>query len=422
MIAYDVTGTTAPADPALRRDPAQYRGRESPTDPVEVLAWIPRVAFFPLYAVAEYGVRLPLYKGVEFIDRKHLVPVFAKVFHPTSGIYWNPTLSLDLGAISFVGAQGRWDNMGVQGHELKVSVAFGGAEAWRVKAQDRWQLGEKVYLGTRGTFETRWDRPYFGLGPYSRDFRTNYTLTRGDVFAFAGVEHENHFRLQLSEGYRREYTKSGAYPKIDNIFMTQDIPGYGDELNLAMSMVDLKLDSRREIEQNGGIRFLGNVTYARDMRVFERAFFTAEAELEVAAEVSYPDRVLAARVYAMDTTPTGTSPVPFTHQASLGGQNHHGFIWGRFRDESALMAELRYRYPIAYYMDAQWTASAGNVFSRHFGDFDLGALTASIGAGLRTRRTGFSPIELTFAVGTSRFDERFDIENFRVYFSTTEGL
>lgn len=422
VAAIYADGATAPSDPALRRDPAQYRGRERSSDAGDALAWIPRVAFFPIYAVAEYGVRYPLYKGIEWIDRNHVVPYVAKALHPVSGFYWSPTLSLDLGAITFAGVQARWEDVGVPGHQIKASLAFGGFEAWRAKLQDRWQLGDNGYLGLRGAFETRWDRPFYGLGPYSNDFRTNFTLTRGDGFFFGAVEAGNHFRLQLSAGYRGEKTSSGGVTSVETVFITKDIPAFGEELNLGLTMLDLKLDSRHEVEDNGGVRLLANATYARDFRVFERSFVTAEADLEVAGEVSYPDRVLAARVYAKDTIPIGDMPVPFTHQAILGGENHHGFVWARFRDESAVMAEVRYRYPIAFYVDAQWTASAGNVFSQHFENFDLGALTGSLGAGLRTRRTGMPPIELTFAVGTSRFDERFGLENFRVYLNTTEGL
>ncbi len=79
-------------------------------------------------------------------------------------------------------------------------------------------------------------------------------------------------------------------------------------------------------------------------------------------------------------------------------------------------------YPIAYYVDAQWTASVGNVFSRHLGDFRPSALTASFGFGLRTRRTGMTPLQITFAMGTTRFDEPFGLGNVRFFIGNTDGL
>jgi len=411
----------AAPDPEQRRDPAQYRGRENPTTAAEALSWIPRVAFFPAYAVTEFGVRRPVYVVAEWADRHHLVPILDEVFHPTPDIFWSPTLSLDLGAITFVGAQIRWRNLLVPGHELRASAAFGAVDAWHFTLRDRWQLGTEVYAGARGEYESRWDRAFFGLGPRSRNFRRNFSQARGDGFVFAGLEHGNHLRVELAEGYRAERTGEGGFPTVTPLFSRDEMPGYGD-LGLAMAMLDLKVDSRRSREQNSGVRLVANTTYARDPRASARSFVSTELDVEAAVEVSYPDRVLAARVYAMDTFALGAEPVPFTHMATLGGRDHTGFIAGRFRGESALLGELRYRYPIAYFVDAQWTASAANVFAERFADFTPGALTGSLGIGLRTRHTGHTAFELTLGLGTTRFEQPFAIDSVHVAFGTTEGL
>jgi hypothetical protein len=172
----------------------------------------------------------------------------------------------------------------------------------------------------------------------------------------------------------------------------------------------------------GGARLTGNVTYGRDVRDSERTFVSTEADAEVAIEVSHPDRVLSLRGYFMDSVPLGTEPVPFLEQAMLGWKNHYGFVWGRFRDNAALMAELKYRYPVGYYLDMMLIGSVGNVFARDLSDFTPKALTSSLGVGFRTRRTGLKPIELIVAVGSSRFDQAFSIESVRLYLSITEGL
>jgi len=412
---------TPTPDPAQRRDPAHYRGRQNGTTAVEALSWIPRVLFFPAYAVTELGLRRPIYLGAEWADRNHVVPILDHVFHPTPDIFWSPTLSLDLGSITFVGLQGRWRNLLVPGHELRASAAFGGVDAWRFKLRDRWQLGPSMYAGARGEYESRWDRAFFGLGPRSLDYRRNFSQARGEGFVFAGFEHGNYLRLEVSEGYRSERTGGGGSPSVEPRFTEKDLPGFG-ELDLAMAMLDLRVDSRRAREENGGVRFLANATYGRDPRDAQRSFITTELDVEGAVEVWHPDRVLAARAYTMTTSPLGAEPVPFTHLATLGGRDHHGFIPGRFRGESALLFELRYRYPIAYFVDAQWTASAGNVLAQRFTDLTPGALTGSLGFGLRTRRTGTAAFELTVALGTSRFDEPFALDSVRLHFGTTEGL
>lgn len=412
---------SASLDPAQRPDPVQYRGRLNYATAGETLAWIPRAALFPLALVTELGVRRPIYAAAEWTDRHHLVPIVERVLRPTPDISWSPTLSLDLSTVTFIGAKGRFNNLGVPGHELRLAADFGGIDAWHYKGKDTWQLGRSVHIGARGEASTRPDRAFYGFGPRSSDFKTSFSLTRYEGFAFARFEPDNHVRVEVSEGYRSERTAAGSAPSIETRFSPADIPGFGG-LDLAMAMLDLKLDTRRAREENDGLFFLGNVTYGRDIHDAERSFVSAEVDVEGALEISYPDRVLAARVYAMDTFALGREPVPFMYQATLGWDNHYGFTWGRFRGESALMAQLQYRYPIAYYVDAQWTVSAGNVFNQRFSDFTPGALTGSIGVGLRTRRTGSDALQLTFALGTSRFDERFEFNNVRVYFGTVEGL
>ena len=124
----------------------------------------------------------------------------------------------------------------------------------------------------------------------------------------------------------------------------------------------------------------------------------------------------------MDTVPLGELPVPFAEQAMLGWNNHFGFQWGRFRDEAAILTELRYRYPIAYFVDMQWGVSVGNVFAKDFSDFDAKALTTSITVGFRTRRTGRTPLRVLLGVGTTRFDQAFEIQSVRLYVSNAEDL
>jgi hypothetical protein len=408
-------------DPEQRKDPAQFRGRPRETDVVDGLLWIPRVALLPAFAVTELGVRRPVYAAAEWTDRHHVVPILERVFKPTPDLSWFPIVSLDLNVNASFGLKGKWRNMLVPGHDLKASAETGGADNWRVAARDQWLFGQHVYAGARGDFSTLPNRPYYGLGPRTPDLRTNFLHARYEGFLFQGLQIDNHFRVELTEGYRFERTAEGIAPSIETQFSPATIPGFG-EISLAMAMLDFRIDSRRDYDEAGGARLLGNVTYAQDTVVAERSFVSASLDFEVAAEVSHPDRVLALRGYAVETVALGSEPVPFTHLATLGGQNHVGFIWGRFRGDTALVAELQYRYPIAYYMDAQWTVSAGNVFGPRFAGLDIGSFTGTLGVGLRTRRAGVGPFEVTFALGTTRFDEPFDFNAVRVYFGTTEGL
>ena len=407
--------------PEERRDPAHYRGRQAGTTAEEVIAWVPRILFFPVFAVTELGIRKPVYYTAEWIDRKRVVQIVDKVFSPTPWFSWSPIVSLDLGANSSVGVKLKFRDVLAPGHDIRLTAETGGEDTWHFTAKDRFQLGPHAFAGARGAAQKLPNRAFYGFGPRSADVRTNFQQTRGDAMVFAGLESGNQLRLELATGYRYELTEPGWGPSIETRFALDDIPGFG-RLDLGVTSLDVRADSRRAPEEPGGVRVAGNVTYARDLALPDRSFMTVQLDAEGAVEVSYPDRVLALRALAVEAFSLGKEPVPFTHQPMLGWQNHHGFIWGRFRGESALLAELQYRYPIAYFFDAQWTVSAGNVFGERFRGFDVGALTGSIGVGLRTRRAGFGPLELTFALGTSRFEEPFALDSVRVYFGTTEGL
>jgi hypothetical protein len=419
--AGSAPGADVRLEPAQRTDPAQYRGKPRETSAPEGLLWIPRALLMPLFAAAEFGVRRPIYTAAEWTDRHHVVPILERVFKPTPYFSWNPIVSLDLNVGVSFGAKAKWRDVGVAGHDLKGSAESGGEHNWRFTLRDQWAIGQHVYLGARGDLSNLPNRPFFGFGPKSPNVQTSFSLARYEGFLFEGLQIDNHFRVELAQGYRLEQTAGGLAPSIETRFSPETIPGFG-RIQLLLATLDFRIDSRRILDQSGGVRLAGNVTYGQDTEVSERSFVSASLDFEAATEISHPDRVLAARAYAMETIALGSEPVPFTHQAMLGWQNHVGFVWGRFRGESAVLAELQYRYPIAYYMDAQWTASAGNVFGERFEGIALGSLTGSIGVGLRTRRIGLTPIEVTFALGTSRFDQPFALDAVRVYFGTTEGL
>ena len=420
LALWTTNGFAAAAEgsPAKERTPAYYRGRTEPRAASVALEWIPRVIFYPVYFISEYAVRRPIYAVAGWIDRHHVVPTIDKVFNPTPNIHWVPTLSIDTGADTFVGARGDWRNLLVSGHDASGSVATGGIKAWQLQVKDRWQVSDHIRLGVRGDFESRADRTFYGFGPRSLvSSGVHFGLVKTNALTFASFEYRNHFRLEVAEGLRRIVTDLDTSSRSSRV--PQILPQHA-EFTLAVASIDLALDSRATHEQINGVRLTGNVTYARDTG--EHSFASTEGDLEGAFEISRPDRVLVARVYAKDTHPIANRKIPFMNLATLGGENHYGFNWGRFRGESALMAEVRYRNPIAYDFDAQWTLSVGNVFSRHFQDFSPAALTGSLGFGLRTRRASFGPFELMFAVGTSTFDDRFKVENFRVYLGTAERL
>ncbi len=398
------------------------RGRTNYTRPEKVAAWIPRVLFSPFYFITEYGLRIPIYELLQWADRHEVFPYITdKILKPTKNIRWNPIVVVDIGVFYAGGAAIDFTNLGAKDHTLTLSAAGGGPDAWFFSAKDDWKSGP-AHVGLRGNAFSRADRSYYGPGPDSVGPKVDFAETRFEGFGYASLAHGNYFNLQGSAGFRADDTGPNATPSIERRFDTRTIPGFG-QTNLAVSLVDLKLDTRKNHDESGGARLVANRTYARDVTDSERTFVSTTVDAEVAVEVSKPDRVLALRGYMRDAIPLGNEPVPFLEQSMLGWRNHYGFIWGRFRDESATMLELRYRYPVAFFLDMTWVASVGNVFKRDLSDFDVKKLTASFGIGFRTRRTGLLPLELIVAAGTTRFDETsFGVQSVRFFLSTTEEL
>ena len=415
-------------DPDKRADPSEYRGRENYADAGDVAVWIPRVVFFPVYLLTNYVLRVPLDAFAGWIDRHHVVPIIQDILDPTPDIHWNPAIALDFGAFIALGAEGRLRNVFVRDHEISGGALSSGTDGYRFWLRDSWKAGP-MRFGAYGGGAYYQNRNFYGFGPYSVDnsiasYRTYYSDTAFDAFAFQSFEHRQHVAVELSEGFRSDLTGPGWSPSLETVFDPAKVPGFGAQMDLLMTKLDVSLDTRRDVRvPSGGARFEGNVTFAHDVADSERTFVTTAVDATVGAEISRPDRVLSLRGYFADSFALGSEPVPFDYQPMLGFDHHYGFIWGRFRDEAAVMAELRYHHPVAYFLDMEWIASVGNVFKHDLSDFRFDALTSSFSIGLRTRRLNFPlPIELLVGFGTSRFDEPFAIDAVRVYLSTTETL
>ncbi len=418
------TDDAATIDPVKRTDPSAFRGRENYGDAGDALAWIPRVIFFPVYLTTEYVLRRPTDAFAGWVDENHVVPIIRKILDPIPQFSWNPALALDFGTFVALGVDVRLHDIFVKGHEMSGTVLSSGLDGYMFALRDSWRLDDVVHVGVKGGGSYHQDRRFYGFGYKSSINDLSYFAeTRYEAFAFQDFDYRKHVHVEASEGFRSDLSGPGFFPSSGGVFPPQSMPAYGAQMDLAMAMLDVKLDTRRQpLEPSGGARLFGNVTYAHDVSNPERTFVTATLDGQIAAEVMKPDRILSLRAYAVDTWALGSEPVPFTYDAMLGFDHHLGFIWGRFRDASALMAELRYHYPIAYYFDMEWVASVGNVFMQNFADFKPERLTSSLSVGLLTRRTGLLPIELLVGFGTTRFDEAFNINSVRVYLSTTENL
>jgi hypothetical protein len=412
----------ARADDNARRDPAYYRGRVEHPPPEDAALWVPRVVFFPLHVVSEYVLRRPLVAAIEFSETHHLIASADHGLNPTPNFSWSPTLLVDLGLRTSVGVQLRVRNAFVPSNELRAAVSTGGLDFWHVALRQRYSAST-WYIGVLADFLTRPDRPFYGLLNTSRiENLTYYRLTRLDALLQGGYAPSHRAQLQLAGGYRLSDTGPGLTPSLETIFNAAAIPGYGQTLHLAIARAELALDSRGSRQATTGVWLRTRGTYGLDMVNTQRQWVALEVEAEGALEVMAPHRVVTLSAYAMDTQPLGTEPVPFTEQATLGFYRLPGFLWGRFVGPSAAVLEASYRYPIWEQLDAVWMAGAGNVFGQHLWDFRPGSLAGSFALGFRTRDEAHGALELLVAIGTSRFDEPFEVQSVRLHVGVNSGL
>jgi hypothetical protein len=394
--------------------PARYRGRENRPRFEDAILWVPRLLFYPLHLLAEFAIRRPLYALFDWAERNHALPYVQLVLRPSPRFEWAPTVSLDFGIDEAFGVRMTARDLGFTGNTL---YAYSAAGTHRLEGELRDRIEASHLFGELRLYGGRRNRPFYGLGPDSEPNRAFFEQDRAEGTLSVGFD-DGKRQVALASGYRWEQVGDADIgPPIGTTSPTGLPPGFA-ELHLAFTSLHLMLDTRDSPDDTGGLRIAAALSLAQDLSVRERAFATLELDAAVAVEVVRPGRVLTLRLYAADAVPFGNEPVPLTHLSMLGGRNHIGFPGGRFRGESALLAEVRYRYPVAYYADAQLIAGAGNVFARDLHDFCFGELTTTLAVGVRTRQTDLLPIEVMVGVGTSRFDQPFAIDSVRVYVGT----
>lgn len=416
------TPESARAQQARPRDRAYYRGRAEAPEPEAVLIWVPRVVFFPAYVVTNYGVRIPVRAVMNEYERRHVGAWLHRILNPTPSFSWAPIFVADLGVLTSGGVRAQWTDALVRGNRLLISASTGGPDFVHVAGEESIH-GRGWRVGVRADYLTRPDRAFYGTGPRSEEAdRTFFTLTRGEVLGFVGIGFGPHVGFEVGGGYRHDDTSAGMSPSIETGFQRFGVPPGLGALSFALVTASATVDTRHPLWGGAGVRLYAGASFVQDTALSERRFVYTEAELQGAIEVAHPGRLLVGSVYAADVEPLGDVAVPFTHQAMLGWNRHVGFRWGRFRDHSAFVVEIDYRYPIWRGLDAVWLASLGNVFGRHFEDFDLRLLTGSFGFGFRTRALRGGGFEALIGLGTQRIEEGFGFDSFRFYVGLNRGL
>jgi hypothetical protein len=390
----------------------------------EALLWIPRVILAPLYAINEYALRRPIYALIGSGERAHSMAYIERFFQPVPDFHWLPSAVVQSQMTSMFGAGFTWTNAFVPHNQVRVTAMTFGPGYVDAFGRVRYTAGN-FHVGVRGGYYDRLDQPFYGLGPLTtaQDLM-RYHFQRAHVFALLDWIPTEHLQLETQAGYNHDATGPGAAPSIapaveENAALA---PGFGT-LDVLNTRARVTVDSRSAYREATGLRLVLDGMAGFNALNTSQSFVVGSAELQGSLEVMHPGRVLVASVYVADSATLGGAPVPFTYLPALGGAQHVGFTPGRFVGQSAVLAELRYRYPVWAVVDAVWSTSVGNVFGQDFRGFDFADMTASFALGFSIHLERLlSPVEVLLALGTTRFDGPFAIEGFRVYFGINRGL
>jgi hypothetical protein len=423
--AITAVPATSHADGARRRDARRvvpdYDNRPPPPSSAgEVAAWVPRVLLFPLYAITEYGIRAPVGYVTTQLERTHVIDRLDRIMHPLPNLRITPSLVVDLGLVTSGGLHVTWTDAGARHNTVRLIGATGGANYWRLGATDSYEFATRGFVGMAVQYTERADWRFYGLGSHTlhRD-EQRFDWARTDIRFYVDWATLRHFGASGAGGVR--YDRFGG-PSVP-VTLQSPVQGYDDH-GVAYAEGRVFADTRPMATPNAtGARIEAAASAAQDTRLGTRQWVGGEVEGSVFLELKHPGRVLGLRTYAAMVEPLSTTPVPFVDLVTLGGfETMQGFYWGRFRGESAAVMTLSYRYPIWTYLDGMLFTEVGNTFGRHFDGFDVRRLYGSAGLGFRTTGDRDISFQGLIAIGSSRFDEPFEIQSVRLAFGINRGF
>lgn len=382
------------------------------------LLWIPRVALFPLFALSEYGLRVPLGWLVTTVQEDHIDERFKQVFHPTDSVSIIPNFFADLGLISnetsmipTAGVYFAWDHAFARRNSIHSHASTGGPGYWYLVLADHYTFAPRSVWSLQASYIERSDWRFYGLGWTSEHSdEQRFDWARTDVNTSASIERWSHVKLDLFVGARYDHFGTALVP-----IGGQSVPGYGNFTSVygrARFFVDTRPLNR---PNTTGIRVGGFVEYGADATSPWRRWVVSQCEGSLFWQVMSPGRVLELHAAATVADSLTSDPVPFIDLATLGGwETMRGWYYGRFRGQSTAVFSATYRYPMWHSLDGAVVLEAGNAFGHDLSDFDVTRLHGSLGVGVRSTGTRDSSIDVLVAVGSTRFDEAFGIESVRV--------
>ena len=295
-----------------------------------------------------------------------------------------PTLLIDFGLRPSIGAHVFWGFLPVH-NRISLDAAWGGAQWWTVAFADRQEFGRDESLVT----ELRWDR--------RRTTRSTASGPRPPAPPVAGRNRRapglaawkrvlGQVTLRAGGSVRRldykDFTCCGD-PALKQRVERGEVPpppGYEEPYTAAGGEVAAVLDTRRGTARTraaGEWRSVAPRPWICRGADASPGSATPPVSRETGTSPGTPGSSASECVTAF-VDPLGSEPVPFTELVMLGGNEPFaGYIQGRLRDRSAIVAQLGWHWPVFSYLDGLLAVSVGNVFGPHLEEFRFNLLRLS---------------------------------------------
>ena len=422
----------AEAPPAKRPVP-DYDGRGGPKQPARKALWVPRVLVSPAYFVSEYLLRRPLGAGITYAEQ-HGWPAAISDFlalnevHPIGVV---PFFLVDFGFEPSVGLYAYWDDAGFKGHQLRLRGSTWGPHWLSLTAKERFRFGDDFEIALLSTLTKRPDFAFYGIGP---DTRESDLVRYAGKTAFASLvtslRFNGHGLLETSAGYRgaafghTDYDggdpkKPGYEPSLDDAVSAGTLAepaGFRDGYRAPFAGVRLALDSRGTSSRSDGARLDLSAEQSVDLAHSPTSgWLRYGGTLSGFVDVSGGGgRVLDASISGALVDPIGKRAVPFTQLASLGGgRSMPGLRSSRLFDRSAMVATLRYSWPIWLALSGSLQVGVGNVFGEHFEGLRPGRARFSTAIGLETNKNRDSVFQALLGFGTETLESGAALDSIR---------
>jgi hypothetical protein len=436
LLAGALAGMAGHASATEKREAPDYDGRPStPNTPARKALWVPRLLLSPLYFVSEFVVRRPLGAAITAAEKAQLPRILYDffVFGPDHKAGIIPIAFIDFGFQPSVGLYGFWDDAGFKGHDLRLHGSTWGKSWLSGTATERFHPSGNFELTLTGTATRRPDYAFYGIGPDTRESSlTRYSADSVDTRIISRVSFAGSSWLETSAGYRGVsfgHSKFDPAASLDDVIArgALDEPaGFADGYRAPFASGRLVLDSRGpgDAGSDSGARLELDAEQAIDAKNAPTSgWLRYGGAIGAFWDIDDSQRVVSLSLAGLLADPLGQRPVPFTELVTLGGPNlMPGFRAGRLYDRSALVATLRYSWPIWVWLDGSMQVATGNVFGEHFDGFrpDRNRFSAAIGIeGTGSRDSIFQAL---IGFGTETFESGAELDSLRVVVGARRGF